>query len=237
MPVFRHLKGPWAYATHNSIISTMKKLLILTLLLVTSSGVRAESDLELEIINLVGKHAKLSKGEFCKAFKSDLSNEQYKIRKYRDIYLHRNFKLEHLSDKNRLDIAAVANDKNGVLQLLNSGEKPSTGLLIWLITYSDTEILASVLKNGIDPDLIENNMQSPLMHAALLGLVDEVKLLLKHGADINNVVSGTSALRNAIMCNHSEVANYLLSKGAIISDADLRAAKNIGVKLSNGANN
>ena len=45
--------------------------------------------------------------------------------------------------------------------------------------------------------------------------IEIIDLLISKGANINHVDDGgDTALTNAVRCNHSEIVNYLLEKGA-----------------------
>ncbi|MFZ5954376.1 MAG: ankyrin repeat domain-containing protein [Candidatus Dependentiae bacterium] len=57
---------------------------------------------------------------------------------------------------------------------------------------------------------------TPLIYAAEKGNLEAVKILASHGADINLSIDGYYPLLSAAMGDKSEVAHYLIDKGAII---------------------
>jgi len=58
---------------------------------------------------------------------------------------------------------------------------------------------------------------APLHAAAEMGDLEEVKLLIERGSDINEIVSGKTPLHAAAIKNQLEVVNYLIDKGAEIN--------------------
>lgn len=196
-----------------------------------STTIYAESNMEKAAIELVGKFAGI--GKVCESKKSEISPEQKQLRKYRNIYLYKNFSFEYMSE-NRLDNAAIANDGKGVAELLRSGSEQSKGLATWLVRYADKETLQIALENGLDPNLTTAGMQSALMDAALTGLIDEAKLLVEYGAKINYRISkGRSALSNAIACKHEKMAQFLVDAGSDVTEKNLIDARRKKIQLYN----
>ncbi|KAF7237358.1 hypothetical protein EG68_10917 [Paragonimus skrjabini miyazakii] len=69
----------------------------------------------------------------------------------------------------------------------------------------------------VDQDILSSyELGEQLNQAASLGLLDEVEDLLDRGADVNhsNKVNGMTPLHWAMLRNHSQVADFLLSVGA-----------------------
>lgn len=57
-----------------------------------------------------------------------------------------------------------------------------------------------------------------LMHAAMMGNVDAVRLLLEHGADPNKVgIGGATALGYATVMSHADVGRLLVERGANVN--------------------
>ena len=60
----------------------------------------------------------------------------------------------------------------------------------------------------------DNFFWTPLHHACHCGQLDIVKLLLDHGADIDNqAINGGTPLMRAIESSKEAVVSYLISKG------------------------
>lgn len=62
----------------------------------------------------------------------------------------------------------------------------------------------------------DENGWTPLMHAAVKGNEDTVKLLITGGADVNADMDGITAMKIAIMFNRPENAQILADAGAVI---------------------
>jgi ankyrin repeat protein len=84
-----------------------------------------------------------------------------------------------------------------------------------------TGCLATVekeLSSGVHVDLLDSDIlagDTALMHAALLGHTDIVKLLLNRGADVNLVGRyGNTPLTLAARDGHAEILQLLLDRGA-----------------------
>jgi ankyrin repeat protein len=81
-----------------------------------------------------------------------------------------------------------------------------------------------LLEHGADPNVRQSKGFTPLQEAALLGRRDLVDLLLTHTAELNSRADdGRTAVTEALRGKHTELADYLRSKGARIADitADL----------------
>ena len=83
---------------------------------------------------------------------------------------------------------------------------------------------------------------APLHTAAEMGDLEEVKLLIESGSDINEVVRGNTPLYAAAIKNQFEVVNYLIDKGADINisnplyqTVNKRYVKISRILLENGA--
>ena len=66
----------------------------------------------------------------------------------------------------------------------------------------------------------DENGWTPLMHAAVKGSEDTVKLLITGGADVNADADGITAMKIAIMFNRPENAQILADAGADIDATD-----------------
>jgi hypothetical protein len=80
-------------------------------------------------------------------------------------------------------------------------------------------------------------MPAPLYYAALLGLIDVVKLLLDKGADVNAHADGncpSHALYAASSTGHKEIVELLLTKGATVSESTFSSHDPLSVALRRG---
>ncbi len=106
----------------------------------------------------------------------------------------------------------------------------------------DIKLLKLMLRYGADPNLYENGAPTPLMIAVSTGNLDVVKLLVENGADpsLTNwsyTDPAGSALRNAAVDGHYNIAEYLLEQGALVNarPVKVRSLYNApGVKIERG---
>lgn len=83
---------------------------------------------------------------------------------------------------------------------------------------ADLETVKLLLEAGADPEgRLTPGEAGPLMEIALTGDLQKAKLLLQYDADVNTRTSGNSPLIWAIGSDHSELAAYLISKGADVN--------------------
>ena len=94
--------------------------------------------------------------------------------------------------------------------------------LMWALAGSHLDIAHALIERGADALTPSLGGFSPLMFAARAGNIDAVKLLLAHGADVNETVDptteglspGLSVLHVATLRGHAELAVFLLDRGA-----------------------
>jgi ankyrin repeat protein len=87
--------------------------------------------------------------------------------------------------------------------------------LFYALRKDDTALLKSELDAGDDPDVCAHDA-GILAHAAALGDIDAVEVLLAHGAGVDRVrrEDGATPLFDALMMGHFDVATLLLVHGA-----------------------
>ena len=88
-----------------------------------------------------------------------------------------------------------------------------------LIEYKDSGSLELLLKCGVNPNSgVKNYLLNPLMYAVTQNNLPAAKLLLEYGADVNAVtIAGGTALRIAVLLQHTEMAGLLLEYGANVN--------------------
>ena len=97
----------------------------------------------------------------------------------------------------------------------------STHKLIKAAQDNDTELLRSLLAQGLDPNATAAGGETALMRAASSGHLEAVRLLLENGADVNAKRSdGFTALIRAAFFGHAEVVRALLMSGADVEAKD-----------------
>ena len=74
------------------------------------------------------------------------------------------------------------------------------------------QLQADKKKNKIEIDDFDSDLNTPLADACKNGHIENVKLLIEHGADINFVGMYKGPLFNAVKNNHQEIVDYLLQQ-------------------------
>jgi len=128
-----------------------------------------------------------------------------------------------------LHFAAEHGDPEIVKWLLDKGaffdtadSKYNTPLIRACVPQSNAKVMKILLKKGADPNRVSHNGRTPLMYASHLGHKDEVELLIKYGARIDDrTIFGNTALHYACGWGNIksyrpnvEVVRFLLQKGA-----------------------
>ena len=91
-------------------------------------------------------------------------------------------------------------------------------------------------KHGADPEIRNDNGQSPVAGAAFKGDLGVVQALIEHGADIEGAAAdGRTALMMAAMFNRTEIVDYLLAKGADPRAQDAQGITALGAAKAMGA--
>lgn len=123
--------------------------------------------------------------------------------------------------------SAIEHDNDLILHLfLKEGErfneKNANGMTpIAQATFEgSTEVAKLLLKNGIHPDS-EFDTRSILSIASMFGYTELVKIIIEHGADIDNYDgTHTTALMFAAENNHPDIVKILLESGANVTMKD-----------------
>ncbi|MBI2677057.1 MAG: ankyrin repeat domain-containing protein [Candidatus Yanofskybacteria bacterium] len=96
--------------------------------------------------------------------------------------------------------------------------------------------IKAVIEEGVDPNIKRlTDGYTPLLLAAWDGLLDNVRVLVEAGADINAVSNeGGSALMLAAQRGWREIVEYLLSRGADKTLVDLEGYTALGAAQTMG---
>jgi Ankyrin repeats (3 copies) len=113
-------------------------------------------------------------------------------------------------------------DEYSIQNYLFGGSVGYNGILAMLAKEGKIEIIPYLLQiKEVNPS---DNHSFALRWAAATGRLDIVKLLLKHGADINGYAAG-SALTCALYHDEINVIKYLISLGARVTTEDIDRAE------------
>ncbi len=96
----------------------------------------------------------------------------------------------------------------------NKTQEGGSQKLINAVAGNHTNKVKEILTTEVDVNYTNNNGSTPLLVACRNGNLDIVRLLLAHGAIVNNPGSNYSALNNAAISGHIDVVNELLDRGA-----------------------
>jgi ankyrin repeat protein len=120
-------------------------------------------------------------------------------------------------------MCAVKNDNLSVVELLlqegvnvNTKNYYGNSALIWACRYGFNHIIEKLLLAGADVNLTTfKNGRTPLMEAVYREDIEQVKILLQHGANANLCDNrGIPSIRWAIFRNNVELIKILLDAGA-----------------------
>ena len=103
-------------------------------------------------------------------------------------------------------------------------------------TQGNVEAVKLLLASGASTEL-HNGLyyDNALCCAARAGKLDTVRVLIQHGADVNTRGDeGVSALRSAVHGGYTDIAEYLLHRGACVELEICRHGKPLSCAVSNG---
>ncbi len=149
----------------------------------------------------------------------------------------------NLDDGRPLVVAAGKGHADIVAALLRARANPNAvtpeGLTpLWAAVFSRNEsVLKQLLDRGAEVDLPSGPGQlTPLMHAAALGFMDGVRLLLHRGADVNSrSPDGQTPLGLAISRDSAESVEIMLSHGANVEQMIKRAWTPLTLAMRRGS--
>ena len=95
-------------------------------------------------------------------------------------------------------------------------------LLMVAVDRKKTEIIPYLISLGIDVNAVDNNGWTALYYSACYGGKEEAEALLSAGAfiDARNGEYNRTSLHVAVIENNTDVALYLISKGADVNSKD-----------------
>ena len=95
-------------------------------------------------------------------------------------------------------------------------EEKYCSLLHLMVKEKASDIIAKLLTNSkIQIDDIDIDLDTPLTYACMNGDIESVKVLIKHGADINSVGIHVGPLHSAIKNDYMEIVDYLLQQQTV----------------------
>ena len=131
-------------------------------------------------------------------------------------------------------IAAAAMGRGNVIEYLvahgadvNAKDDMGKTALLYAVNFDQPQAIESLIKeDNTAVNVPDSQGNAPLIYASQRGLVNNVKMLLKYGADSNyrNPISGLSALATASAEGHNPVVRTLVKNG----NADVNLPDNSG---------
>lgn len=119
----------------------------------------------------------------------------------------------------------------------NAGETP----LHWVFKWPNAppELVKLLLNKGADVNAQDNDSQAPLYEACLVGNLEGVRLLLEHGADVNDGedVFGRTALHAAVTKGNLDIVKLLVEKGADLSRKNKQGRDPVSQAAKEGESN
>lgn len=122
-------------------------------------------------------------------------------------------RVSHLNKQVLKELLQLGSDPNFVTLYGESAVYRAAGM-------APTPILKILLDNGGNPNIINPKTKETALYRAIYYL-DNVKLLISYGANINFKVSNESLLLHSIISDRYEVAVYLLDKDIDIIPAEI----------------
>jgi uncharacterized protein len=94
-------------------------------------------------------------------------------------------------------------------------QEPNAESLVAAVRAGDAQRVRSALKRGVDPDAIDANGWTALIHAAAGNQIEIADLLIEAGANVNaRTQDGATPLMAAAVMGHARMAQTLLDDGA-----------------------
>jgi ankyrin repeat protein len=130
--------------------------------------------------------------------------------------------LEHAASNG--ETAAMKYVRRG-MNFENGGDNSGNTPLLWAITSGYYGLAARLVALGADVRHANNWGDGPLQAAAAAGDLKTMRLLLEHGADINQAGFAGSPLIAATRAQNTEAMKFLIGEGADLNTVDVREGR------------
>nr|XP_043904747.1 ankyrin repeat and SOCS box protein 2-like isoform X3 [Solea senegalensis] len=99
--------------------------------------------------------------------------------------------------------------------MVNKQTENGESALLVAVSKVELRCVQVLLENGADPDIANNDKETPLFKACERNSAAVVAMLLNHGAAVNaRCIQGWTALQQAVVSNNVEICEMLLKAGA-----------------------
>lgn len=149
--------------------------------------------------------------------------------------------LSYAAKKNKLDIVRLLCDKGASPDTLSdiNESKGESGFspLIWAAIHCSLPMAELLIQKGANVNLVGREFDSPLIVASENGCLSIVRLLLDEGADIEYATDRErlTALFSAVRASQFHIAEYLVSKGALL-ESKLFSGETLLMAAASGSN-
>lgn len=108
---------------------------------------------------------------------------------------------------------------------VNSKRYRGRTLLHYAVKYQNNKIIKVLIKLGVNPEICDDDYNTPLHYAVILGKIDSVVELLDNGVNINATGEfEQTSLHLAITTNNLKIVKILIERGA---DQEMVDEKNL----------
>ncbi len=108
---------------------------------------------------------------------------------------------------------------------INSKRYRGRTLLHYAVKYQNIKTIKLLIKNGVNPEICDDDYNTPLHYAIIKGNIEIIKELIKNNVNINSTGEfEQTPLHLAITTNNFDVVRLLLEHGA---DQDMVDEKNL----------
>ncbi|MCA0986955.1 ankyrin repeat domain-containing protein [Guptibacillus algicola] len=151
--------------------------------------------------------------------------------------------MELSSDSHKVSSAETVEDQNPEVPKKISDEERFWSIVTSADLSDDSDEIASLIEGGVDPDIEDENGQTPLAYAVNQGNSNLVEVLLRAGAGEKDAHEGDELLAIAAKAQHYEIVDLLLKSGAhfeigneamLIKAVEEAQSDLIGILLHNG---
>lgn len=171
--------------------------------------------------------------------RNQITDKSSKRRKFDNTFC----KLLKVSDHKELQIFLNSFDEEEKLQFLNSNlEGKINTPLTMAISEGNLQVVICLINNGADVDFQRQNYDTPLTLVAKKGNLAIAKILLNVGANIGKIganinklgPNNNSPLYYAALCNHPEMVDLFLERGADTSIENTLGYTPLAISIKKG---